>query len=207
MTRKTLIRVAVTLAALLLLLIWFVWAGRANKFDLPLREALLAFDPPNAVDIWRGITFLGSGLVITALTVVCVIIFAARAEWQAARQIIYVMAGAVGVENGLKWIVHRARPDEVFPHTMPSSYSFPSGHALFAMAFYISVAMIVGHRLNDKARTALWVAAVSLVILIGASRIFLGVHYPSDVMGSYIAAGLWIVLLQLPFGKYSSAHQ
>ena len=85
MTRKTLIWVAVTLAVLLLLLTGFVWTGRADNFDLPLRAALLAFDPPNAVDTWRGITFLGSGFLITALTVLSVIVFAFRREWQAAR--------------------------------------------------------------------------------------------------------------------------
>ena len=178
MTRNTLISIAVTLAILEMLIIWLIWSN-----------------------FWRTITFLGSGIVITVLTVVCVMVFAVRAEWRPARQITFVMVGAVVVENGLKWIVHRAQPDEVFAHTMPLSYSFPSGHSLFAMAFYISFATIVASRLTGIARTTLRAVAVLLVILIGASRIFLGVHYPSDVLGGYVTAVLWMTLFNVPFAK------
>lgn len=197
MTRTTLLSAAATFAILELILIWLVWTGRVETFDFQLRLAVLALDPPSAVKIWRIITFLGSGIFITALTLVSITILAARAEWQAFKYLTAVMIGAVGMETGLKLIVHRSRPDEVFANTMPSSYSFPSGHALFAMAFYSGVAMIFVPRLNAIVRPSFWVVAVLLIILIGASRIFLGVHYPTDVLGGYIVAAFWLIVVQL----------
>ena len=58
---------------------------------------------------------------------------------------IFVMAGAVIIENTLKYVVHRQRPDELFAHTMPPTYSFPSGHALFAFTFYVSMAIFFAY--------------------------------------------------------------
>lgn len=203
---KTLISIAIFLDLLELMLIWLFSTGRLETFDHTLREALLALDPPSAVSLWRGITFLGSGFVITALTVVSIVVFALRAEWQALKYLVVAMIGAVIIDTGLKTIVHRARPPEVFANTMPSSYSFPSGHALFAFVFYLSVAMIVAPRLNGIARATFWSVAVLLVVLIGASRLFLGVHYPTDVLGGYIAGAFWlsVVQLSLPRNPYAS---
>lgn len=195
--QKSHVGIAVTLVTFLALLTFFVWNGFADGFDFPLRAKLLRLNPPEAITLWLGITFLGSGFCISILTILSVVVLAARAEWQFVRQIIYTMAGAMVIENGLKWAVHRARPLELFPDTLPESYSFPSGHALFAMSFYISMVLMFGPRIHRTARMTLWVVAVLLVILIGASRIFIGVHYPSDVIGGYLAAGIWLVVMQL----------
>lgn len=190
--------VAIALAIFLVLLAGFVMSGRADYLDVALRDVVLALDPPGAVTAWRVISFLGSGIVITALTVLSVVVLAASSEWWAARQIALVMAIAVILENGLKWLVHRARPAEIFPGTMPSTYSFPSGHALFAFSFYVTIAVIVNRYLNDPAaRVALWIVVAFLVLLIGVSRIFLGVHYPTDVLGGYAVAAFGISISRL----------
>lgn len=201
MPKIVLILSGAALATSLILLIWLVGSGYADVFDLPLRQTLLALDPPVANRAWRFVTLLGSGLVVTVLSTVCILIFAARGQWRTAFHIVLVMVGAVIVENTLKYVVHRQRPEEIFGHTMPPTYSFPSGHALFAFAFYASVASIFANHLNRTARLALGAVAASIIILIGASRIFLGVHYPTDVLGGYIAASLWLILVQLRY-KY-----
>lgn len=206
MNRKTLISLSVTLVIMELMLIWLVTTGRLETFDHTLREALLAHDPPSAVAIWRGISFLGSSILITALAVVSIVVFALRAEWQVLKHIVFAMIGAVIIDTGLKTIVRRARPPEVFANTMPSSYSFPSGHALFAFVFYLAAAMILAHRLNGISRATLWTVAVLLVVLVGASRLFLGVHYPTDVLGGYVAGAFWlsVVPLALPKNPFAS---
>jgi membrane-associated phospholipid phosphatase len=196
-TRKTLAWIGIILCIFWALLIWFVWSGHADTFDIPLREAFLALSPPNASHAWRLITYLGSVNVITVLSVVCVTLLIARADWKTAWQFTFNMVGAMIIENGLKLIVHRGRPAEVFAHTMPSTYSFPSGHALFSLAFYGSVAMIAARQFNLPGQVAVWLAAVLFIFLIGASRIFLGVHYPTDVLGGYSAALLWMIMVQL----------
>ena len=201
MIRIVLIWVGAACAAFLIVLIWLVGSGYADVFDLSLRQTLLALDPPVANPAWRFVTLLGSGLVVTVLSTVCILILAARGQWRTAFHIILVMGGAVIVENTLKYVVHRPRPEEIFAHTMPPTYSFPSGHALFAFAFYVSVATIFANHVNRTARVALGAVAASIIIVIGASRIFLGVHYPTDVLGGYIAASLWLILVQLSY-KY-----
>lgn len=88
----------------------------------------------------------------------------------------------------------RPRPVPFFDTPLPSSYSFPSGHALFSFCFYGMLAAIITARLHSRsARTVIWLLAGVLVALIGLSRIYLGVHYPSDVLAGYAAALVWVV--------------
>ena len=105
------------------------------------------------------------------------------------------MGGAVAFDTLIKWTVQRARPGEVYPNTMPTTYSFPSGHALFSFAFYISIAWIVSRQSGSNWKNGLWVVAILLAISIGVSRIFLGVHYGSDVLAGYLIAAAWLMLL------------
>jgi len=93
----------------------------------------------------------------------------------------------------LKLSFHRGRPDPFFNLATPGSYAFPSGHALFALCFYGVMAQIWSDsRRSRELRWMIWSAAVCLIGLIGLSRIYLGVHYPSDVLAGYAAAIVWI---------------
>jgi len=78
---------------------------------------------------------------------------------------------------------------------MPATYSFPSGHALYSFTFYLTIAGITSRQVFHKRRWGIWCSAIVIVVLIGASRIFLGVHYGSDVLGGYLIAALWMVFL------------
>lgn len=195
MTRATYLSFVIILATALALLTLLVLTGRTDSLDFLLRDILLNLDTQKLVNFWLDITFLGSVTVIVAFTLLALIILALQAKWQEAKQFIYGMGGAAIIEVGFKLVVHRARPNEIFPHTMPLSYSFPSGHALYAMMLYFLVASTLGNSLPRLAQLTLWTAVVLIVALIGASRIFLGVHYPTDVLGGYLTAGLWLVIL------------
>ena len=190
------IAVAILFAVPLIVLTGLVWTGTAETFDHVWRQAALDVDPPTALGIWKGITFLGSGLVITSLTLGVILTLALLKQWFGFRYIALVMIAAVVIETAMKWTVHRARPEEVIAYAMPPSFSFPSGHALFATAFYGSFAVIVSTRQSGWVRAVVWVAAAILVLAIGASRIFLGVHYPSDVIAGFLAGALCIAVLQ-----------
>ncbi|MEO6055540.1 MAG: phosphatase PAP2 family protein, partial [Gemmatimonadales bacterium] len=75
---------------------------------------------------------------------------------------------------------------------LPGSYSFPSGHALFAFCFFTTGAALLAPRLPWPAlRRLVWIAAAALVLAIGFSRIYLGVHYPSDVLAGYTVGLMW----------------
>ena len=187
---------AIIFAIPLIVLTGLVWTGSTENFDHVWRQAALDADPPPALSIWKSVTFLGSGLVITSLTFAVILALALLKQWFGARYIAFVMLGAVVIESAMKWAVHRARPDEVVAYAMPTSFSFPSGHALFATAFYGSCAVVASTRLSGRARAVVWVTGAILVLAIGASRIFLGVHYPSDVIAGFLAGALCISVFE-----------
>lgn len=175
------------------ILMILVWNNETNTIDMAVRSWALGLNTPTTVAIWERISFMGSIAVLSGLTFLALGIFALRREWQAVRQIGLSMAGAVGFETVTKWLVHRPRPEEVYARTLPSSYSFPSGHALFSFTFYLVIAVIICRQNRNYIGKGVWIAALFMVVLIGASRIFLGVHYFSDVLGGYLIAAFWLM--------------
>jgi membrane-associated phospholipid phosphatase len=79
---------------------------------------------------------------------------------------------------------------------VPATYSFPSGHALFSMCFYTTIAWLLAREMcRLRVQVCLVIVAATLIILIGLTRIYLGVHYPSDVIAGYLAAGFWLCIV------------
>jgi undecaprenyl-diphosphatase len=103
--------------------------------------------------------------------------------------------------DGLKLVVGRPRPDFDLHPVATSSSSFPSGHSANSMAVYVAIALIA---MPGQWRRPAMVAALSLSLAIGITRIFLGVHWPSDVIGGW-ALGLLVVALALVAGRRSGA--
>ena len=92
----------------------------------------------------------------------------------------------------LKILFHRTRPD-LFRVVQETGYSFPSGHALATMCFYGMVAFLIMRIIDSwRGRLIVMTLAVVLSILIGISRIYLGVHYPTDVIAGYAAGSMWL---------------
>ena len=181
----------------LIVLTGLVWTETTENFDHVWRQVALGFDPLKLLNFWKGVTFLGSVLVITSLTLAVILALALLKQWRGSGYITSTMLIAVVLESAMKWSVQRARPNEVIAYAMPTSFSFPSGHTLYATAFYGSVAVLIFPFLTGWARAAVWVAVAILVLAIGASRIFLGVHYPTDVLAGFLAGALCIAVVHL----------
>ena len=130
---------------------------------------------------------------VTAIALVAVV-FLMEGWRRAAVLVLVTMAGAGVLDVLLKQLYGRARPSPLFDfYPLPHSYSFPSGHALFATCFFGGVAVLASHRLRHRgSEVAVWVAAVLAIALIGISRIYLGVHYPTDVLGGLAAGAVWV---------------
>jgi undecaprenyl-diphosphatase len=93
----------------------------------------------------------------------------------------------------LKDLVRRARPDGLIPAIRETGFSFPSGHATGSMAFYGFTAFILCRLYPRYAKAVVTIAAV-IILTIGMSRLYLGVHFPSDVVGGYLVGGLWLFI-------------
>ena len=144
------------------------------------------------------ITALGGVSVLTLLTVVAVgYLVAARKAATGA-----FLAGAVigGALTGtlLKLLFARARPDLVAHLVVVDSASFPSGHALNSAVTYLTIGALLA-RAESKRSVRLYLigVAVMLTLIIGASRVYLGVHWPSDVLAGWSVGAAWAVLVSL----------
>ncbi|WP_050615272.1 phosphatase PAP2 family protein [Bacillus testis] len=102
----------------------------------------------------------------------------------------------------LKNMIQRERPD-IFPIIEESGYSFPSGHSMGSLIFYATLAIILAKISRRKWVDSIIIAFfVLLVLAIGISRIYLGVHYPSDVIGGYTAGAFWVLICWFIFDFY-----
>ena len=148
---------------------------------------------PNSDQVMLTFTTLGSTLVLGIF-----IALAAFALWRAGRWIdvsgLILAAGGSGLLNQLlKLFFQRVRPS-LFPGPFHlTSYSFPSGHAMGSIACYGMLAFVAIRLSRTRfSRILLGLAAMLLVLGVGLSRVYFGVHYPTDVMGGYLAGAIWL---------------
>lgn len=191
------VAIVISLAVAILCLFVFVWLGREMRagdtlrFDQAIRNWVHQFASPGLTVLMKIFSMLGAQILAVVLLVAFVIF--ARLRWKrAAFWLAIAMAGALILEASLKYAYHRIRPQAYFIPE-PDSYSFPSGHALTSFCFYGVLAGLITDRIKSLSwRITVWIAATLLVIAIGLSRIYLGVHYPSDVFAGYLAATVWV---------------
>jgi undecaprenyl-diphosphatase len=195
--RITLLSVSLVIAVLALLL--FAWLaqevlrGHAVRFDAYIRGVASSWSSPALTRVMRNITLLGSVLVLASASVSAGVIFLAVSWPRGALWIALAMIGGVLLDLALKYSFHRPRPAPFFGIALPNTPSFPSGHALLSFCFYGVLAALLMARVRGKIlRIAIWVAASLLIGSIGFSRIYLGVHYPTDVIAGYLAAAFWV---------------
>lgn len=154
-----------------------------HRLSNPLLDSLMIF-----------ITYLGSRYVVAILFLLAFVVFAYRRLWQSVLSLTVVTIGAGFIDLVMK--AESARPRPLFFRVIPATgFSFPSGHALLATVFYGMIAFILYTRARSKVSRILVVSSTAaLVLLIGFSRLYLGVHWPSDVLGGYIVGLLWLFL-------------
>jgi undecaprenyl-diphosphatase len=180
-------------------LLFFAWIaeemleGDAAQFDSMVTAAIHAHTSASLTAVMKALTVLGSSVVMTPLAILVLTVCYIRREFYALKTLAVTFCGALILEFLLKWAFRRPRPVPFFDLPAPASFSFPSGHALFSFCFFAGMAVLVSPRLGRlEARLALWVVAVALILGIGMSRIYLGVHYPSDVLAGYAAGIVWV---------------
>lgn len=169
-------------------------------FDGAVREGMHAWASPALTAFFRVVTRFGSEVVLVPLGAVVAWRLAAAGRKRAA--IVFVIGGLGGeaLETLLKLFFRRDRPEAMFGYVSPSTYSFPSGHAMISVTFYGMLAALLAPTLAAAGwRAAVWAGATIAAVLIGASRIYLGVHHPSDVVAGYAAAVVWVLSVRIGY--------
>ena len=169
--------------------------GEASAFDHFMSHTIHALDSDAMDRAMKVFTFLGSvKMLIASSLVVAAVLFR-----QHARRLVYLLTATVAtsiiLNNVLKGYFQRARPDLFFEIVAPLSYSFPSGHALMSTAIYGAIAIVLA-RFVPRLRSLIFAGAAALVLLIGMSRIYLGVHWATDVLAGFVAGGFLLAAFE-----------
>lgn len=195
--------VRIALVAWLLFAVMATWirTGGGPSFDAGVLQAMRvpATGAPGG-PAWlpsaaRDVTALGSAAVLVPITLLACAWLLLRREPAGAGALALSGLGAYLINTGLKHLFDRVRPDAV-PHLVEvMSPSFPSGHAMASSSSYLAVALLLVHPGTPMAQRRLLVGAALLVALVvGFSRVYLGVHYPTDVVAGWAAGAAWTLL-------------
>jgi undecaprenyl-diphosphatase len=141
----------------------------------------------------RAASFLGSAWFVIPLLTLVVLLLLRQKRLDLAVCLSVAYAGSGALNYLLKTLFHRARPQLPWSPGAPD-YSFPSGHAMNSLVFYLALAFVVWLMPGRRAGLAALAGDLLLVLLIGVSRIYLGYHYVSDVIGGYSAGLLWLLV-------------
>jgi undecaprenyl-diphosphatase len=188
-------------AALLLVFAAIAWAvseGRTTALDreviLGLRNLAGSSGPAWLDETVRNITSLGSVIVVCLLAGTFIGYLALCGERGSAILLLVSVLGGIALNELLKMIFDRPRPDLALPSVRVFSSSFPSGHAVLSCVAYLTIGTLIAHRAT-AARIGVYVmsVAVFLVLLIGTTRVYLGVHYPSDVLAGWCIGTFWVL--------------
>jgi len=178
---------------------WVVSEGRSDELDrrviLALRDMTGPLGPAWIDETARNITSLGSVIVVCLLVGAVAGYLLLRSDRSSAILVLVSVFGGLALNDFLKMIFDRARPALALPFMRVFSSSFPSGHAALSCAAYLSMAALVVRASRTTAmRVYAMAVAIFLVLLVGISRVYLGVHYPSDVLAGWCVGSAWVLI-------------
>lgn len=140
------------------------------------------------------LSFIGSVRVMAPLDVIVALVLAWRRRWRDAGFWALAVGGAALLNVVVKHVVQRVRPDYWVSIAPEASFSFPSGHAMGSMAFAVALIVLAW---PTRARGAALLGGALFVVLVGLSRVYLGVHFPTDVAAGWAASCAWVIGVQL----------
>lgn len=174
--------------------------GEVPAFDAALlraaRGSFLGGKGPTAVML--GLTAIGNNVTLIVLVAAVSGYFAAGRRWTTALYLVAATSLGGLMTTALKAFFQRGRPDVVEHLVATNSASFPSGHAMNSAVVFLTIAVVLAREAERRAQRAyLLVVALLLVILIGASRVVAGVHWPTDVLAGWIVGAAWAITCAL----------
>ena len=201
--------------ATLLIIAGAIWAfaevadevreGESQEFDESILRALRRPDDPNEPigpawlkGVARDFTSLGGVAVITVVCVGSAGFLALQRKWHLVILVLASIGGGALVSTGLKNWFERPRPSHVAHLVEVQSLSFPSGHSLLAAVTYLTLGTLLARTTSDR-RLKIYILSMAVILtgIIGITRLYLGVHYPTDVLAGWCAGISWALLCSL----------
>lgn len=169
-----------------------VRSGGTQAFDHALLAWIGARRNPAFESVMLELTALGTGTVVMMIVAVAALFLWLNQHKHSALLLLIASGGALLLNNLLKAGFGRPRPDVIPWATHATFYSFPSGHAMSSTVVYSTVAYLAARlQRTHRARIAVMATALIIILLIGVSRLYLGVHYPSDVIAGMVIGLAW----------------
>lgn len=170
--------------------------NEVRGLDSSILMAVATIRRPWITGIAVDVTALGSLTLVVVISGVALCILLSLKDRPAAWQLLLNSAGA-GIWTGItKNVIERTRPEDVSHLVEVSGYSYPSGHSLVSASLYLTIAILAGRHLpTTKGRVLVIFLAMVIISLVGMSRVYLGVHYPSDVASGVLLGAAWALLL------------
>ena len=161
--------------------------------DQAIQAWVHSFTTPLLTEIMRGLTFIGSPFVLAPSVTLAAALLWWRNLKDSAVLVAAAAAGGIALDEVMKLHFKRLRPDVPWAFVHEHSFSFPSGHSVLAIVMYGVIVYKTQDKLHSTwAKAALMLGAFLMVAGIGISRVYLGVHYPSDVAGGYFVGAVWL---------------
>ncbi|MDB5055141.1 MAG: pgpB [Bacilli bacterium] len=165
------------------------------RFDSTIISFFQGFESSSITVMMKFFTAIGSGWIISILAIV-IILFLYKVLHHRFELILFawVLIGSALLNILLKMIFQRSRP---ILHRIidVNGFSFPSGHSMAAFTLYGILSFLLWRHITTRlGRMLLLIGSAFIILMIGISRIYLGVHYPSDVLGGYLASGCWLAV-------------
>jgi undecaprenyl-diphosphatase len=180
-------------ALLALVSIWLIMlVFGAGPVDRSIYETLYAGDRPVLAALARAFTFLGEPTLLIAAGIALGLWVWWRGHVRLALSVTAITLLARALNEFQKIWIARSRPDLETHLVVVKTMSFPSGHSTSAMVFYLTAALVLSQ--GSRWRHAAVAAGLLMAVLIGLSRVMLGVHWPSDVVGGWAFGLLWVMV-------------
>jgi len=179
--------------------------GETHALDRALLLMLRMTDDPTRTvgPLWlrtalMDFTALGSVAVLALVVILMATLFLSLKRWREALVLVVASGGGVMISQGLKLVFGRARPDESLRLVEAVNASFPSGHAMLSAVVYLTLGALAA-RFADLRRIKVFAlsAGVMFALLVGVSRVYLGVHWPSDVLAGWCVGAAWAMICYL----------
>jgi undecaprenyl-diphosphatase len=177
-----------------------------SAFDSAVGDPIHAMRTPALTGFFYLCTLMANTGTIVFLTTAAVVILALRRRFAEALLVFVVVAGGQVLGTLAKYLVSRQRPPASGALIgLPGSYAFPSGHALAAVLLYgVLGFLLVRQMRTQRARVVVAVVATAIIVLVGVSRVYLGVHWPTDVLAAWVLGGAWLALCAWAYVRWDA---